>query len=275
MAALSSSPNNVIGAAGSVFGGAHQAGAGSPIVVPQPYPVRLTLVDYEDNDEDDDDDDDNVLQAGDASSRTVVVVVPPSESERKLVRTDSVQELSAPATEASSSPSAASPSSPNSGRPSRQFPSVLETGNSHDSLSNSPSTPKSHSIVRQRRGSISVPDSRPNPPLKRRRDEEDEEDMMLSLLGNSKHKRRNSTESIGPSASRATPTPSLGKGKGKELPHAVANSDTGHGITKKIKLSLKAGLGMSSVASSDSTSTPPTSTPVTSQGGVSKDADTG
>ncbi|KAF8339200.1 component of IIS longevity pathway SMK-1-domain-containing protein [Cantharellus anzutake] len=238
----------------------------SPIAVPQPYPIRGLGLDYDDNDDD----------------------IP------FIERPQSPMPISPP-------PRAASPSPAHN-----PFVSNTQSSPTSDHTSSPPSpsvpTPEPSLHKRQRGGSITAMDAseraaiaaatsqagrRPSvgaPPLKRRRDDDDDDEMSLLANKGSLGRRRN------PMAANTDPKPSVGAGAAKAKPatetdtkddlnakpQAIKEScptpkeaNDKPGAVKKIKLSLKANLGLGNKKSP----TPPS--PTQANGGKTKDGDEG
>ncbi|KAF9513249.1 hypothetical protein BS47DRAFT_980933 [Hydnum rufescens UP504] len=256
----------------------------SPIVMPQPYPVRLSLVDYDDNDDD-------LGGLGPSQPEEDSTSITPPASPPSIAS----QEVSLKFTPTRGGPAgqrAASPDRRLTRTESMHAESRLLSGGASSS-SSSPGRTVSPTPKRPRAGSFSVFDSNERilptpsvaasppvertpsvPPLKRRRgDDDDDDEMMLSLLsgakGNNGVKRRSTAEAVSSPSSVAT------KGKGKEpvemdekirtdpLPLETDTTSTPDKPTggKKIKLSLKSGLALGGGGKSSGNGSNPSPSP--------------
>lgn len=218
---------------------------GSPIALPQAYPMR-SLLDYGEDDNDDEfigpmpaiEEIDETLAPGPSTSAvaTPVIVKSGATAGRTLHRTESVSDLA--------------------GLNRAAAVTLQQNGTSVDSSSDIPPS----NLRRPRGGSIFGPEAAPNlavstssassaPPLKRRREEDDEDDLISLMSRATRATRRKSLEA---KTSSRSPSPSAdAKGKGKEIISVESQNEkagTGvgekQGAAKRIRLSLKAALGL-------------------------------
>ena len=223
---------------------------GSPIAVPQAYPMR-SLLDYGEDDNDDEfigpmpaiEEADETSIAGPSmpgATATPVVTKSGGTIGRGLHRTESVSDLAglnraaALASQQNGSITAAVDAAWSSDTPPTNFRRARG-----GSIFGSDATPSL---------AVSVSPTPSAPPLKRRR-EEDDEDEFLSLLSRTTRRKSLEAKSTGRSPSPSPSPAADSKGKAKESASSQAQDENAgvgekQGAAKRIRLSLKAALGL-------------------------------